>query len=103
MKVLRNPYKLSERLFKHHHQKPSTTHQNCKAMSDSGKSSLQPLTSGNSVRKQMAEDKRKTEKSKSHSKSEPPIRRSLVFLPKETSFNFIPFEKSLEGVQQSHI
>ena len=51
---------------------------------------------------QMVEDKRKSEIAKSCSKLEPPITRGLVVPPMETSFNFIPFEKSLEGVQESH-
>ena len=99
----RNPYKLSERLFKHLHQRLISTHRKCKAMSDFGKSSLQLPAIGSSISKHMAEDKWKSENSKRRSKSEPPSRRDLVFPPKETSFNFIPFEKSLKGVQWSHI
>ena len=93
---------MADRLFKHHHQRPSTTHRSCKAASDLGESSIQPSTNGSSVRKRMTEDKKKLEKSKDHSKSEPPIRRVLVFPPKETIVSFIPFEKS-HGVQQSRI
>uniref|UniRef100_A0A9I9EJP5 Uncharacterized protein n=1 Tax=Cucumis melo TaxID=3656 RepID=A0A9I9EJP5_CUCME len=50
----RNPYKLSERLFNHLHQRPTSTHQKCKATSDLRKSSLQPPTIGSSGSKQMA-------------------------------------------------
>ncbi|KAE8649313.1 hypothetical protein Csa_014975, partial [Cucumis sativus] len=97
----RNPYESSERLFKLLQQKPIPSLRNCNASSDSGNSSLQHPANVSSVSKQWAEDNRKSENSKSRSKSEPPIRRNSAFPPKETSFNFIPFKKSLVGDQQS--
>ncbi|KAE8653570.1 hypothetical protein Csa_007659, partial [Cucumis sativus] len=99
----RNPHKLSERLLNHLHQRSTSTHWKCKASSDSGKSPPHPPAIGSSVSNQMAEFKWKSENFKSCSKSESPFRRGLVFPPKKTSFNCIPFEKSLEGFQQSHI
>ncbi|KAE8649297.1 hypothetical protein Csa_015271, partial [Cucumis sativus] len=99
----RNPHKLSERLLNHLHQRSTSTHRKCKASSDSGKSPPHPPVIGSSVGNQIAEIKWKSENFKRRSKSESPFRRALVFPPKETSFNCIPFEKSLEGFQQSHI
>ena len=89
--------------FNHLHQRSTSTHRKCKATSNSGKSTLQPPAIGSFVSNQMAENKRKSENFKRCSKLESPFRRDLVFPPKETSFNCIPFEKSLEGIQQSHI